>query len=114
MKPEPKAEAKPAKVKAEKPKAEKVAYKDSGKKAAGKFTIQVSAFQSRAQADHLVSNLKHKGDSAYIAQATIPGKGVDFMEYDYHWHGSPPSSEQAKEALKKLRTLNGRIRSEHE
>ena len=49
-----------------------------------------------------------------IIAHTIPGKGVDFMEYDYHWHGSPPSSEQAKEALKKLRTLNGRIRSEHE
>jgi transketolase len=42
---------------------------------------------------------------------TIPGKGVDFMEYDYKWHGSPPNSEQAKEALKKLRTLDGKITS---
>lgn len=40
---------------------------------------------------------------------TIPGKGVDFMEYDYHWHGAPPNSEQAKEALRKLRTLDGKI-----
>jgi len=40
---------------------------------------------------------------------TIPGKGVDFMEYDYKWHGMPPNVEQAKEALKKLRTLDGRI-----
>ncbi len=46
--------------------------------------------------------------SAIIAH-TIPGKGVDFMEYDYKWHGMPPNSEQAKEALKKLRTLNGKI-----
>ena len=45
---------------------------------------------------------------------TIPGKGVDFMEYDYHWHGMPPNSEQAKEALKKLRTLDGKIKGEHE
>lgn len=45
---------------------------------------------------------------------TIPGKGVDFMEYDYHWHGAPPSSAQAKEALKKLRSLNGKIRHEGE
>jgi transketolase len=45
---------------------------------------------------------------------TIPGKGVDFMEYDYHWHGSPPNSEQAKEALHKLRTLDGKIKGEHE
>jgi transketolase len=43
---------------------------------------------------------------------TIPGKGVDFMEYDYHWHGMPPNSEQAKEALDKLRTLDGKITHE--
>jgi len=49
-----------------------------------------------------------------IIAHTIPGKGVDFMEYDYRWHGMPPNSDQAKEALKKLRTLGGRIRSEHE
>lgn len=42
---------------------------------------------------------------------TIPGKGVDFMEYDYHWHGMPPNSEQAKTALRKLRTLDGQISS---
>lgn len=45
---------------------------------------------------------------------TIPGKGVDFMEYDFHWHGMPPNKEQAKEALHDLRTLKGKIRSEHE
>lgn len=49
-----------------------------------------------------------------ILAHTIPGKGVDFMEYDYHWHGAPPNSEQAKEALKRLRTLDGKIVSEHE
>ena len=49
-----------------------------------------------------------------IIAHTIPGKGVPFMEYDYHWHGAPPNSEQAREALHKLRTLGGKIRSEHE
>lgn len=49
-----------------------------------------------------------------IIAHTIPGKGVDFMEYDYHWHGAPPNSEQAKEALHKLRTLDGKIKGEHE
>lgn len=49
-----------------------------------------------------------------IIAHTIPGKGVDFMEYDYHWHGAPPNSEQAKDALKKLRTLDGKITGEHE
>lgn len=49
-----------------------------------------------------------------IIAHTIPGKGVPFMEYDFHWHGSPPNSAQAREALQKLRSLNGKIRGEHE
>ncbi|HSX53323.1 MAG TPA: transketolase [Patescibacteria group bacterium] len=49
-----------------------------------------------------------------IIAHTVPGKGVDFMEYDFHWHGAPPNAEQAKKALHELRTLQGRIRSEHE
>lgn len=49
-----------------------------------------------------------------IVAYTIPGKGVDFMEYDFHWHGSPPNHEQAIKALHELRTLGGKIRSEHE
>jgi transketolase len=49
-----------------------------------------------------------------IIAHTIPGKGVDFMEYDYKWHGNPPNKEQAALALKELRTLRGQIQSEHE
>ena len=49
-----------------------------------------------------------------IIAHTIPGKGVDFMEYDFHWHGVPPNVEQAKIALHELRTLQGKIRGEHE
>lgn len=71
---------------------------------------------------HNIDSIK---DAAGMAQAisnrpsaiithTIPGKGVDFMEYDYHWHGAPPNHEQAKQALRKLRTLDGKIRGEHE
>ncbi len=49
-----------------------------------------------------------------IIAHTTPGKGVDFMEGKFEWHGKPPSKEEAKEALKQLRTLAGKIRSEHE
>lgn len=49
-----------------------------------------------------------------IIAHTIPGKGVDFMEYDFHWHGMPPDHKQATEALAELRTLKGKIKSEHE
>ncbi len=49
-----------------------------------------------------------------IIAHTIPGKGVSFMERDFLWHGIPPNKEQANEALKELRTLGGKIKSEHE
>lgn len=49
-----------------------------------------------------------------IIAHTIPGIGVDFMEWDYRWHGKSPDKEQAAKALEELRTLRGKIRSEHE
>jgi transketolase len=59
-----------------------------------------------------------------IIAHTIAGKGVDFMEGNYLWHGMPPDSaevagappkgKQGKEALDELRTLRGQIKSEHE
>ena len=49
-----------------------------------------------------------------IIAHTIPGKGVDFMEFDFAWHGKPPGREEAKAALHQLRTLGGKIKSEHE
>jgi transketolase len=49
-----------------------------------------------------------------IIAHTIPGKGVSFMERDYLWHGKPPNKEEAARSLKELRTLGGRIKSEHE
>lgn len=48
-----------------------------------------------------------------IIAHTIPGKGVDFMEKDFHWHGKPPNADEAKKALDELRTLGGKIESEH-
>ncbi len=44
-----------------------------------------------------------------IIAHTIPGKGVDFMEYDYRWHGMAPDEIQARQALDKLRTLDGAL-----
>lgn len=58
-----------------------------------------------------------------IIANTIPGKGVSFMERRYEWHGNPPGKGpedevpkeiQGSEALKELRTLQGKIKSEHE
>lgn len=49
-----------------------------------------------------------------IIAHTIPGKGVDFMEKKYQWHGISPNKDQAKEALKQLRRLDGKIKSEYD
>lgn len=49
-----------------------------------------------------------------IIAHTIPGKGVDFMEFSYPWHSRAFKPEEAKEALNQLRTLGGRIQSEHQ
>jgi len=49
-----------------------------------------------------------------IIAHVIPGKGVEFMENKFEWHGKPPSPEEAKLALAELRTLQGKIQSEHE
>ena len=55
----------------------------------------------------------HEEPTVIIAH-TIPGKGVSFMENEYLWHGKPPTKEEAAVALKELRTLGGKIESEHE
>ncbi|MCL4416042.1 MAG: transketolase [Actinobacteria bacterium] len=49
-----------------------------------------------------------------IIAHTVPGLGVSFMEKDFTWHGKPPNKEEAQKALTELRTLQGRIISEHQ
>ena len=49
-----------------------------------------------------------------IIAHTIAGKGVKEFERDYRWHGKPPNKEEAAMALKELRTLGGKITSEHQ
>lgn len=49
-----------------------------------------------------------------IIAHTIPGKGIKEIEFDYNWHGKPPSKEEAAKFLHELRTLKGKIQSEHQ
>ena len=48
-----------------------------------------------------------------IIAHTIPGKGIKEIEYDYLWHGKPPSKEEEQKFLKELRTLRGQIEAGH-
>jgi len=45
---------------------------------------------------------------------TIPGKGVKEFMRKAEWHGKPPKGDEGKMALDELRTLRGKIQSEHE
>ena len=49
-----------------------------------------------------------------IIAHTIPGKGIREIERDYRWHGKPPSKEEAEVFLNELRTMQGKITSEHQ
>ena len=49
-----------------------------------------------------------------IIAHTIPGKGIREIEFDPAWHGKSPKPEEAKKFLHELRTLGGKIKSEHE
>jgi len=49
-----------------------------------------------------------------IIAHTIAGKGVKEFERDYRWHGKPPNAQEAAMALSELRTLGGKIKSEHQ
>lgn len=49
-----------------------------------------------------------------IIAHTIPGKGVAEFERRFEWHGKPPNREEGAAAINAIRTLWGRIKSEHE
>ena len=48
-----------------------------------------------------------------IIAHTIPGKGVPEIEFDYHWHGKPPTKEEGKRFLKEIRTMSGKVPHEY-
>lgn len=49
-----------------------------------------------------------------IIAHTIPGRGVDFMENRFEWHSKVMKPEEVKLAMHELRTLRGKITSEHQ
>lgn len=50
-----------------------------------------------------------------IIARTIASKGIPEFERKFEWHGKPPTSkEEIETALNAMRTLNGKVKSEHE
>lgn len=54
------------------------------------------------------------GQPVVIIAHTVPGKGVIEFERKYEWHGKPPNKEEGEMAIKELRTLFGKIKSDHD
>ncbi len=48
-----------------------------------------------------------------IIAHTTPGKGVPEIEFDYKWHGKPPTKDEAERFLKELRSGAGRVLHEY-
>ncbi len=54
----------------------------------------------------------HERPTVIIAD-TIPGRGVDFMENDFRWHGQAPNREQAASALEQLKKRGDELKAGH-
>lgn len=55
------------------------------------------------QIDHVFKEIKKfSGKPLCLLANSIPGKGVSFMESDYHWHGKAPNEEEKNKALDEL------------
>lgn len=67
----------------------------------GWFTQEVDGHDHEAIVKAIdVAKTSHQPN--VIIAHTIPGFGVDFMEYDYQWHGKAPNAEEARRALIQL------------
>ena len=87
-------------------------------KAFGFHVIEVSGHDFRALNEAVQEAQAVYEKPTVIIAHTIPGKGVHEFERDYKWHGYDPNAKDAKEdythALGDLRTLGGKIKSEHQ
>jgi DedD protein len=69
---------------------QQVAARPAGVTPGGAFTLQLSAYQARAEADRFAAKLRDRGYAPYIVAAQVPGKGT--------WHRVRMGSFATKEA----------------
>lgn len=85
--------------------------------------IEIDGHNIREIADAAKEALAVFEQPTVIIAHTIPGKGVDFMENNYLWHGSPPGiadvpgsppkAEQVQKALEELKTIEEKLKLEN-
>lgn len=57
---------------------------------------------------------KVDGEPSVIILYTEPGHGVSFIEGKYTWHGAAPDQAQARQALRELNSLQGKLETQHD
>ncbi len=83
-------------------------------KAFGWHVIEVDGHNIRQFVDAIEESKAIYEDPTLILAHTIPGKGIDEVEFDPGWHGKPPEKgQQEQEFIEKLRTLEGKIKASH-
>ncbi len=68
----------------------------------GWHVLEIDGNNIRAVLDAISTAQAVADRPTVIIAHTVPGKGVPFMEFDYRWHGKPPTVEQALTALSDL------------
>lgn len=68
----------------------------------GWFVIDIDGHNMQAVIDSVNLAKAITNRPCVIIAHTIAGKGVNFMEYDYKWHGVAPNADQMKAAIDEL------------
>jgi len=75
-----------------------------GKEKKSKFTLQISSFQERAEADALIARLSGIGYKPYLVMSNVPDKGV-FFRVRIGEYGSKSDAQDAKAEFEKKQHL---------
>ena len=68
----------------------------------GMYVIEIDGHNLEEILSAFEKSKSLSGHPTVIVAHTIPGKGIDFMEDDYQWHGKAPSIGETIEALREL------------
>jgi len=67
------------------------------------FVIEINGHNIEEITDAFLKAKMISQKPVAIIAHTIMGKGVSFMEGDYHWHGKAPNDEEYQKAIKELK-----------
>ncbi len=75
----------------------------------GWYVMEIDGNDMSEILDALEGRVHIQDQPVCIIAHTTPGKGVDFMENKFEWHGKTPGEEEAYKALLELRSLRGQL-----